>query len=38
MHLSLFLSLKFSGRTLFMHLDGSEIDVPQKYNFSYHLQ
>lgn len=38
MHVSLFLSLKFSGRTLSMHLDCSRTLVPKKYFFSYHLQ
>ena len=38
MHVSLFLSLKFSGRMFFMHPDSSRGHVPQKYHFSYHLQ
>ena len=38
MHLSLFLSLKFSGRMLFMHLDCLRSHVLKKYYFSYHLQ
>ena len=38
MHLSLFLSFKFSGRMWFMHLDCSRSHVPDMYCFSYHLQ
>ena len=38
MRVSLFLSFKFSGRMLSMHLDCSRTYVPKKYYFAYHLR